>query len=671
MFPPKVAFVVICCILCIPFSVLAFPVQLPEDSIVFRPEVERLFVEGMRYFSSGQYDSAALWFTRNVREYPRSHRVTGAYIMGSKAFYITGNLRESVRFLKDLIDLFPESRYVDDAHYMLGLNYDRMARYEDATAEFIRSFQKTTDAKIQIRSQDMLEILTAGNLSIAQLQLLVADISDEGLRALIDMRIAEKVYASGDVKAAQEMLRSVAGRRASIKYVGEAINLLQKYERGGVLRIGVVLPLMLKSDKSSARELGVELLEGIRFAAEEYNHESLPLVELDIRDSDRDPSTSARQVTELCNDEKILSIIGPVFSNEVFASAGIANARGVPLMTPTATANGIASIGAYIFQANPDYEMRGRAMARYSIEQLKETTFAVLSPIEPPGKLLAEAFIDEVKLLGGELIDVQWYQAGATDLRTQLEAMRKKALEKAAVPFLDFSRKIKHSDINRLVAMGFSEKMLDSLMEVGGSISVDALFGKNGTRIADSLGFVTEKTVVRIDSLGLPVENIHSIFVPIASSEEIGVVGSQLRFFNFQTQILGTGEWQDPGELDQNRQYVDGVIFSTDSYWEEKDQAYKIFSAKFQKSMKKKPTKNILFGYDAMKVLLQVIKQGASHRNDVASQLAKTKDFPAIHSKISLVERRVNSHLTLLQFRGRSIRKIGEVDIATRPIPTP
>ncbi|MEK7748633.1 MAG: ABC transporter substrate-binding protein, partial [Bacteroidota bacterium] len=264
-----------------------------------------------------------------------------------------------------------------------------------------------------------------------------------------------------------------------------------------------------------------------------------------------------------------------------------------------------------------------------------------------------------------------WYQAGATDLRTQIEAMRKKSLEKAAVPILDFSRRIKHSDINRLVAMGFSEKMLDSLMEVGGSISVDVLFGKNGTRIADSLGFVTEKPVVRIDSLGLPVENIHSIFVPIASPEEIGVVGSQLRFFNFQTQILGTGEWQDPGELDQNRQYVDSVIFSTDSYWEEKDQAYKIFSAKFQKSMKKKPTKNMLFGYDAMKVLLHVIKQGASHRNDVASQLAKVRDFPAIHSKISLVERRVNSHITLMQFRGRSIRKIGEVDIATRPIPTP
>ncbi|MEK7748693.1 MAG: hypothetical protein AAB269_01400, partial [Bacteroidota bacterium] len=119
MFPQKAAFVVFCSLLCIPFPVLASSAQLPEDSIVFRPDVERLFVDGMRYFNSGQYDSAALWFTRNVREHPRSHRVTGAYIMGSKAFYMTGNFRESVRFLKDLIDLFPESRYVDDAHYTL------------------------------------------------------------------------------------------------------------------------------------------------------------------------------------------------------------------------------------------------------------------------------------------------------------------------------------------------------------------------------------------------------------------------------------------------------------------------------------------------------------------------------------------------------------------------
>jgi ABC-type branched-subunit amino acid transport system substrate-binding protein len=642
-----------------------------EDSISFRPEVERLFVDAMRLFTAGRYDSAAALFAKSIRDYPRSHRSTGAYIMGAKAHYQLGNYREAVRYLKDLIDLYPDSRYIPDAHYTLGVVFYKQARFEDAGRELIQSFQQAVDARLRSRSQALLEMITRTYLSIAQLQLLIPDAKNEEMRALIDLRIAEKVYALGDVKSAQEMLRSVSGRPATIKYVGEALSLLQKYEKGGILKIGVVLPLMLKAETSAARELGVELLDGVRLAVDEYNQESLPRIELDIRDSERDPSVSARQVTELCNDDKVVAIIGPVFSNEVFASAGIANARGVPMVTPTATANGIAAIGGYVFQANPDYEVRGRAMARYAFTSLKDSVFAVFSPLEPPGKLIAEAFIDEVKLLGGEMIDVQWYQAGATDLRSQLEAMRRKALEKTLVPFVDFSKKIKHTDVNKMVVFGVRQQFLDSLMEVGGTAPVDVLFGKNGKRVADSLGIETQMPVVKFDSLGLPVTNIQAIFIPLASSEEIGVVGPQLKFFNFQARILGTGEWQDPVELDQHRQYVDSVIFSVDSYWDERAQPFKIFQAKIMKATNKKPTKNTLYGYDAMKALLKVVQQGSSHKNEIAANLAQLRDFPGIHSKISFVNRRVNSHLTILQYRSRSIRRIGDVDLAPPALQSP
>ena len=657
--PPRVvAFLFFLLTFCSRQSLATLSVS-PEDSITFRPDAERLFVEAMKHFAAGQFDSAASLFARHIKEFPRSHRSTGSYIMGAKAYYRLGSFRESIRFLKDLIDLYPESKYLDDAHYTLGLDYYRTARYEDAADEFLQCYQQTGETKLRSRSQGMLEIITSSNLSAAQLQLLLADVTSDEIKALVELRTAEKVYSSGDVKSAQEMLRSIASRSPAIKYVGEALTLLQKYEQGGILRIGVVLPLMLKAEKSSAKELGIELLDGIRFAVDEHNQESLHRVELDIRDSDRDPSMAARQVAELCSDDKIVSILGPVFSNEAFASAGIAQARGVPLITPTATANGIASIGAFIFQANPDYEMRGRAMARYALQQLKDSTVAVLSPIEPPGKLMADAFVDEVKAQGGGIVDVQWYQAGATDLRVQLETMRRKALEMAAVPYVDFSKGIKHSDINKMVIWGLSQKFLDSMMEVGGSASVDFMFGKNGKQIADSLGLETQNPIVRADSLGLPVQNIQAMFIPISNPDEIGVVGPQLRFFNFQTQILGTGEWQDPTELDQHRQYVDGVIFSTDSDWDEKDQSFKLFMAKFQKAQKKKPTKNTLYGYDAMMVLLSVIRKGASHKNEIASKLSMVQDYKGIHSKISFVEKRVNSFFAILQYRGRLTRRIG------------
>ena len=52
--------------------------------------------------------------------------------MGAKAFYELKDYRESIRFLKNLIDLYPQSTYIDDAHYTLALDYFRTGRYEDA-----------------------------------------------------------------------------------------------------------------------------------------------------------------------------------------------------------------------------------------------------------------------------------------------------------------------------------------------------------------------------------------------------------------------------------------------------------------------------------------------------------------------------------------------------------
>ena len=181
------------------------------------------------------------------------------------------------------------------------------------------------------------------------------------------------------------------------------------------------------------------------------------------------------------------AIIGPISSNEVFASAGIANERGVPLITPTATANGIAAIGPFIFQANPDYDTRGRDAAAFAYNTLGARNFAVLAPTDVAGKQLAESFIAEVNSLGGEMIDVQWYAAGSVDLRTELMSMRRKALERLEVPTIDFSAKMRQSELNKFIKWGVNQHVLDSLIERGLTAPVTLLFGSRGKQIADSL----------------------------------------------------------------------------------------------------------------------------------------------------------------------------------------
>jgi ABC-type branched-subunit amino acid transport system substrate-binding protein len=638
--------------------------QSLQDSVAFRPDVEYEFVEAMKLFQAGRFDTAAMSFVRMIKDTPRSHRATSAYIMGGKAFYELKNYRESIRLLKDLLDVYPQSSYLDDAHYSLGLNYSRIERYEDAASEFMTVIQTSTESRLVSRAKKMLELITSSNLTLAELQLLKSDSKTEEMDALLTVRTAEKILKAGDFTLAGEMLRKVSVMSPRIKYVADALSLLDRLEQKGGVKIGALLPLMLKNESPATRGFGIEFLQGIQLAVDEYNQNLPSKIALEVRDTERDPSVAARQMADLCTDEKVSVIIGPIVSNEVFAAAGIANERGMPLVTPTATANGIAAIGPYIFQANPDYQMRGRTAAAFAYTMLGARRFAVLAPADAIGKQMAESFIAEVDSLGGEMVNVQWYGAGTTDLRIELTAMRQRCLEKLEVPTVDFGAKMKQTELNKFIRWGVDQHVLDSLIERKLTAPVTLLFGERGRIIADSLQIKTHLERFKYDSLGLPVTSLDVIFVPIANSEEIPVVSSQLKFFNIQATVLGTGDWNDMSALDQNRQYTDGILFTVDTYSDPSSQMYRTFAAKFQRANgEKPPSTNTVLGYDVAKMIIQVMAQGKTRRADIAAALAQVQGFEGLHSKISLSLQRVNSCLTVMQYKDRQIVRFGEIDL--------
>ncbi len=640
-----------------------------DDSVAFRQEVEQMFRDATAQFKSEKYDLAAALFSKIVNQYPESHRITGAYIMAAKAYYHTGDYKTSITLLKDLLARYPNSAYADDAHYSLGLAYYNTNRYHEAAVEFLNVRQESSDSKLEQRAEELLMVIAPSHLSLHELQQLLNGAKLSPLKMMLSVYLAEKLWNTGDVNGARALLGPIAALKSSTPEVLEAVTLLRRIEQSGVVKVGVVLPLMVKAEPSAIGGLGNELLDGMRLAVNEYNTEAMPKVNLEVRDSERDAGVATRQVSELTGDDKIVAVMGPVFSNEVFASAQIANTRGMPLITPTATTDGLAGIGEYIFQANPDFSTRARAMAQYAYQTLGARTFAVLSPTDTAGKLMTEAFRDEVKKLGGAMMDVQWYEPGQTDLHGQFVPMRFKALQAAEPIVVNFSQKIlKAPELKKMAKWGVPQTILDSLTTANSSATVEFLFGERGRLIADSLKVPTQRIRAKYDSLSYPVTNIDAMFFPIAGPEEIGIVASQLRYFNFQTHVLGTGNWNDLSELEQNRNYTNGVVFSSDAYWEETDQLYRNFDGKFEAAYNKKPTRNALFGYDAMKLLLRVIKQGATRRAEIASALSAVHNFIGVHSKISFRNSRVNSFLTLMQFKNRALKKIGEIDVEKKEI---
>jgi ABC-type branched-subunit amino acid transport system substrate-binding protein len=642
--------------------------RMVEDSVIYKPAVERSFQEAMVLFRGMRYAEARASFEQIVDLPGTNHRTSAAYLMAAKSRYHQGDYAASVLLLQSFLERFEHSDYIDDAQYTLALDEYQLEQYWESARALLKVRQTSPDPTLAARAVKMLGLVAEENLQRDELRELLTEANQTETKALLTVRLAQKILQTGDARGTRELLNTILSLPNTIPAVAEARALMKKIDQSGVVRIGVVLPLTEKSDQPVVHGVGEELLDGIRLATDEYNAESMPKVNLEVRDSERDAGVAARQVSELSADSQILAILGPVFSNEVLAAAEIANRRGAPLLTPTATSTGIASIGNYVFQANPDFVTRGRAMAQYASLAKGAHRFAVLAASDSADRATVEAFIQEVLNLGGQMVDVQYYKPGQTDLRDELTVMRQRGLELNEPIVISFGAKTRPGDLKKMASWGVPQHVLDSLVTLNCVATVESLFGDDGKKTADSMKIPTQRMRAKYDSLGLSVAAFDAIFLAISSSEEIGIVTSQLRYFNFQAQLLGNGNWYEPNELEQHRQYSNGVIFSTDTYLEEINQNYQQFIRQFHSKYSKDPTKNSIIGYDAMKLLLNAIRQGARGRDAIASMLRSSQTFQGIRSKISLGPSRVNSILTILQYKNRSIKKIGEIDVSRRAI---
>ena len=151
---------------------------------------------------------------------------------------------------------------------------------------------------------------------------------------------------------------------------------------------------------------------------------------------------------------------------------------------------------------------------------------------------------------------------------------------------------------------------------------------------------------------------------PISGADEIGIVSSQIVYFHFQTQVLGSGEWNSFPELNANRRYAEGVVFESDTYIDTSGGVYASFQGGFEARFGKKPTKNALFGYDTADMMLRLIGDGAVTREALETALTGLRDFRGIHSRITLASDRVNSALTVLRYEKDEIREVAEVNAA-------
>lgn len=199
------------------------------------------------------------------------------------------------------------------------------------------------------------------------------------------------------------------------------------------IKIGVVGPL-----SGDAATYGNSVKNAVQLYFDEVNKQGgIRGVRIDIiaLDDKAEPNEGANAVRRLIDRDKVTAIIGTTTSGPMTAAAPYANAKRVPMLSPTATKEGLTDIGPYIFRACFADDFQGLVMAKFARENLKIKKAAILyDNSDPYSSGLANSFSRYFTQFGGEIVRKEAFGGGDQDFTAQLTRIRNSGAEAIYTP---------------------------------------------------------------------------------------------------------------------------------------------------------------------------------------------------------------------------------------------
>jgi branched-chain amino acid transport system substrate-binding protein len=183
---------------------------------------------------------------------------------------------------------------------------------------------------------------------------------------------------------------------------------------------------------------GEASLGGAEVAVDEVNGSGGVLgrqVELVVEDDRSLAGESATAAKKLISRDRVAALVGECSSARTLEAAAVAQASGVPLVTPASTSPRVTEVGDCIFRVCFVDSFQGQVMATFARRNLGLKRAALLVDSTAPYSVgLADYFARTFAALGGEVVASQKYAGTDTDFRAQLTAIRAAAPDALFLP---------------------------------------------------------------------------------------------------------------------------------------------------------------------------------------------------------------------------------------------
>ena len=587
--------------------------------------------EAKRLWQAGQLDPAIEVLQNLIASTPASGSVPEAYLLLGQILREQRKIEQSNVYYRRLLDEYPTSEFAPQARLGLAGGLLKIGQPDNALPLLFEAKEQapTPGVKhmilrlIEDAYLDKHDYIRAIGTALEARALVPSDATrpiDERIRDLVNTKLAERdlrrlgdrypqtfpgdvallrlldlfLVAEEDYKLARTA-REFLRRFPDHEQVGAVSGILaaqRKRLKSKDILIGALLPL-----SGSLSPYGTEALNGIRIALDQAAESTpRPSVGLVTKDTEGDARQLSLELDDLLEDYRPAAVIGPLLTRHLKAVAPAADSREVVFVTPSATVPDVQRISRYLFNTAVNHRALLHDLAVYAVGTLGWKRFGILAAQDAYGGEMAQAFAEEVRHLGGEIIASETYGLDDTDFAVSI-------------------KRIKEADLKR--------------------------HGK------------LQPAVKKDKPIKIYTPGIDAVFVP-GEAQKVGLIAGQLWFHEVKVPILGTNELNTPDLIRIGGRAVEGTVLADSFFIDSPEPGVRNFVERYMRRFHEPPSAFAAQAYEATQLVLDAIyAKGATKGRAIRESLFKLKDFPGLAGPLTMspagyLERRY----VLLQVRG-------------------
>lgn len=626
------SFILLICLLCINTA------HTQTAELAYSQEAETLFQRSLARYIRGAYEDTKLGLQELLAQHPPNQRTSAAQLLLAKTHYKLKDYSLAIASAVELQLNFPYSRYLAESDLLIGDCYFHQGQVYSAATQYGRVLTSRTEVRTKARAADRLgQMAGAERLSNRDIERLQSDFGRAIINEAVSFGQARWPLKLGEPDASRKRLALFLERYPNSQLAPLAQQTLMPTRKAPQItsretkqptktpdtpiqepenaryKIGVIAPLNTPP--------GEDLRDGILLARELNPLKTDDQVGLIFKDSEGDPIRAVRAAIKLIEEHNVIAIIGALSSAETTPLAAYLSGQGVPLIAPTASNDGIASLSPYIFQVNATPGAQGRRIAEYAVRRQGLRMLATLASRDAYGRRIAHEFTAKAEELGAEVLIQEWYESGTTDYRRQFERIR------SAGQALDAPEDLA-SEIENLVL--------------------------NGIQVNPPPPVPVDPDTVQPEV----VETLDGILIA-GDDSDILLIAPQFHSALIPAQLLGSDGWNHAEVARDGGNYVDGAVFVSKYYSQSSLHSVQDFINAYRSRFGKEQNIVAALGFDAMLATLKSIDAGGNDRTNLRNQLERLTEIPSATGRVSFSKGdRENAWMYLLTIQNKSIQPL-------------